>query len=82
MRWVGATGEERGGRKRYLTIDGYAREGGERAPSDEAVAMPKTRRTTLTHSHTHAQSKHGGVLVEIRRSRSVRMMLRRVTTAY
>lgn len=29
------------------------------APGDEAVAMPKTRRSTLTHTHTYKQTEAG-----------------------
>lgn len=48
----GEVGEEKW-RKRYLTIDGYAQEGGERHPVTKQLLCQKTRRTTHACKDTH-----------------------------
>ena len=78
-------------RERYQTMDGCERRGGRgrgRLPVTKQLLCQKTRRTKHTHTHTHThtqtckQSKQRRGSVEKSGSRSVRMMLLRMTTAY
>lgn len=78
-------------RKRYLTINAYAREGGERhlVTKQLLCQKPGAPRThahsyshTQGHTHTCTQSKQGGGWVQTSGSRSVRTMLPRMATAY
>lgn len=56
----GEVGEEKW-RKRYLTIDGYAQEGGERHPVTKQLLCQKTRRTTHACKDTYTHTNVGKV---------------------